>query len=71
MTKETNQHKSFYQELDIVEKDLHDRRHANEIYLTKAKKAKLNVSYICNVSERKAAKNTWFFCSTLNVCKPC
>ena len=60
MTKETNQHKSFYQELDIVEKDLHDRRHANEIFLDKAKKAKLNVSYICNVSER-GAKNTRVF----------
>ena len=51
-SKETNQHKSFYQELDVVEKELHDRVHLNEMAMEKAKKAKLNVSYITNVLKK-------------------
>jgi len=46
--KETNRHKSFYAELDVVEKELHDHIHKNERAAEIARHAKLNVTCLEN-----------------------
>ena len=46
--KETSAHKSFYAELDVVEKQLHDHVHKKERSAEIARKAKLNVTCVAN-----------------------
>ena len=53
-SKETNQHKSFYAELDVVEKQLHDHVHKNERSAELARKAQLNVTCVANFVKKMA-----------------